>query len=58
MKECIPKRTEEGMDKRKIMRCLKRYVTREIYRQLTHPVPAPAIADVRPLRHELGITLH
>ena len=56
-KDYVTKRTEEGKSKREIMRCLKRYVAREIYRQLTNPVPAPAVADLRPLRHELGITL-
>jgi transposase len=56
-KDYVTKRTEEGKSKREIMRCLKRYVAREIYRQITNPVPAPVIADLRPLRHELGITL-
>ncbi len=56
-KEYVAQRTEEGKSKREIMRCLKRYVAREVYRQITNPVPAPAIADLRPLRHELGVTL-
>lgn len=56
-KEYVAKRTEEGKGKREIMRCLKRYVAREVYRQITNPVPAPVVADLRPLRHELGITL-
>lgn len=56
-KAYVTKRTEEGKSKREIMRCLKRYVAREIYRQITNPTPAPAVADLRPSRHELGITL-
>ena len=39
------------------MRCLKRYVGREVYRQITNPVPAPTFTDIRALRRELGITL-
>ena len=39
------------------MRCLKRYVSREIYNQLTNPRPAPVITDLRPTRQQLGITL-
>ena len=32
--------TLEGLSKREIMRCLKRYVAREIYRVLTAPSSA------------------
>lgn len=39
------------------MRCLKRYVAREVYRQITNPTQAPSVSDLRPLRQELGITL-
>lgn len=56
-KDYVAKRTEEGKSKREIMRCLKRYVAREIYRQITNPIPAPTVTDLRPLRHELGLTL-
>ena len=31
----VARRTLEGLSKREIMRCLKRYVAREIYRVLT-----------------------
>ena len=34
------RRTLEGLSKREIMRCLKRYVAREIYRVLTAPSSA------------------
>ena len=40
-KDYVTKRTEEGKSKREIMRCLKRYVAREIY-QLIKPRPEPA----------------
>ena len=39
------------------MRCLKRYVARELYRQSMHPAPASLISDLRPLRRQLGLTL-
>jgi len=39
------------------MRCLKRYVAREIYSQIFSPIAAPDITDLRPLRRQLGVTL-
>ena len=33
----VERRTREGLSKREVMRCLKRYVAREIYRVLTAP---------------------
>ena len=33
----VERRTHEGLSKREVMRCLKRYVAREIYRVLTVP---------------------
>jgi hypothetical protein len=56
-KDYVAKRTEEGKSKRKIMRCLKRYVAREVYRQIIKPIPAPPVLEISPLRHELGLTL-
>lgn len=56
-KEYVAKRTIEGKGKREIMRCLKRYVAREIYRQIFNPIAAPTITDLRPLRKQLGLTL-
>ncbi|WP_394253082.1 IS110 family RNA-guided transposase [Arthrobacter pityocampae] len=56
-KDYVAKRTEEGKSKREIIRCLKRYVAREVYHQITNPTPAPTFDDLRPLRHELGLTL-
>ena len=31
---CVERRTKEGLSKREIIRCLKRYVAREVYRHL------------------------
>ncbi|WP_284981810.1 IS110 family transposase [Arthrobacter sp. efr-133-TYG-118] len=53
----VSKRTANGKSKREIMRCLKRYVAREIYRQITNPKPAPNNADLRQKRNQIGITL-
>ncbi|MCU1531534.1 MAG: transposase, partial [Arthrobacter sp.] len=53
----VAKRTADGKSKRETMRCLKRYVAREIYRQIFSPVAAPDITDLRPLRQQLGVTL-
>jgi transposase len=33
----LERRTKDGLTKREIIRCLKRYIAREIYRELTHP---------------------
>ena len=35
----VERRTGEGLSKHEVMRCLKRYVAREIYRVLTAPSP-------------------
>ena len=51
------RRTAEGKSKKEIIRCLKRYVSREIFNQVKNPKLAPAISDLRPLRQQLGITL-
>jgi transposase len=42
------RRRAEGKSTREIIRCLKRYIAREVYRLLTNP---PAVAD----RHELRV---
>lgn len=57
-KNYVSKRTTEGKNKREIMRCLKRYVSREIYRQIFNPVPAPDITDLRQKRKSLGLTVN
>ena len=56
-KDYVAKRTAEGKSKREIMRCLKRYAAREIYRQITNPQPAPSNADLRQMRTTLGHTI-
>ena len=40
-REYVARRTAEGKSKREILRCLKRYVAREVYRILTAPGPSP-----------------
>jgi transposase len=40
-KEYVARRTQEGKSKREIIRCLKRYVAREVYRVLISCVAAP-----------------
>jgi hypothetical protein len=37
----VERRTNQGLSKLDIMRCLKRYIAREVYHQLTSP-PATA----------------
>ncbi len=38
----VARRTAEGKSKREIMRCLKRYVAREVYRVLVSAAPSPS----------------
>jgi transposase len=54
----VERRTAEGMSKKEIMRCLKRYVAREIYHVLTNP-PTELITgeQVRAIRNERGLSL-
>jgi transposase len=33
----VQRRTAEGLSKKEIIRCLKRYIARELYKILTHP---------------------
>jgi transposase len=40
-RDYMARRTAEGMSKKEIMRCLKRYIAREIYRVLTADVQRP-----------------
>lgn len=41
----VERRTAEGLSKKEIIRCLKRYLAREIYRLLPEPSSAPALAS-------------
>ncbi|MFB9638824.1 IS110 family transposase, partial [Streptomyces spiralis] len=37
----VARRTAEGMSKKDILRCLKRFIAREVYGHLTHPHHTP-----------------
>ena len=45
----LQRRTAEGLSEKEIIRCLKRYIARELYKILTHPktdaIPAKDLAD-------------
>ena len=56
-KEYVAKRTADGKSKKEIIRCLKRYVAREIYRVLQNPRMAPPTNDLQPRRVALGLTM-
>ena len=51
------KRQADGKTRREIIRCLKRHITREIYRLLTSPHPTPDGTDLRSQRNQARITL-
>ena len=38
----VQRRTTEGLSKREIIRCLKRFLVREVFRLLPRPAAAPA----------------
>ena len=44
----VARRTAEGKSKREILRCLKRYVAREVYRVLVVAVEAPPLTTAYP----------
>jgi transposase len=54
-REYVARRTAEGKGKREILRCLKRYVAREVYRMLmpatsASPLTAPSPSEATPSR--------
>ena len=51
------RRTAEGKTRREILRCLKRYIAREVYQLLVNPHPTPAPEQLRTRREQAGITL-
>jgi len=53
----VARRRQEGKSTKEIMRCLKRYVAREIYDQLLHPRPAPDAGSLRTVRTTKQLTL-
>ena len=50
------RRRAEGKSQRYIIRCLKRYVAREIFQLLHHPEPATTGQDLRTARQAAGLT--
>ncbi len=53
----MARRRAEGRSQREIVRCLKRYVAREIYHHLVDPQAPPVGAELRALRKSCGIGL-
>jgi len=54
----VARRTAEGKTRKEIMRCLKRFVAREIFHALTNPDPhTPTGPEIRERRTQAGITL-
>ena len=51
------RRTAQGKSRREIIRCLKRYIAREIHQLLTDPPAVPQGAHLRHLRHTAGVTI-
>ncbi|MGY2746956.1 IS110 family RNA-guided transposase [Arthrobacter sp. UYCu723] len=56
-KDYVARRHQEGKSTKEIMRCLKRYVAREIYDQLLHPRPGPDAGTLRTVRTAKQLTL-
>ncbi|MPZ88959.1 MAG: transposase [Nitriliruptorales bacterium] len=58
-RDYVERRTTEGKTKKEIMRCLKRYIAREVFRAITSPpgdLP-PAGPLLRQLRKQRGLSL-
>ena len=55
--EYVKKRRAEGKTRKEIIRCLKRYIARQVYRLLTDPPSTPNGADLRCLRQKTRTTL-
>jgi transposase len=53
----IARRISEGKTKREAIRCLKRYVAREVYALIAHPPVVPAGAQLRTARQRGGWSL-
>ena len=51
------RRRSQPKTRRQILRCLKRYITRQIYQLLTNPPPIPHRADLRRQRTRHRLTL-
>ena len=44
----VTRRTAQGLSKREIIRCLKRYVAREVYRLIRQALPITKVASANP----------
>lgn len=53
-KDYVARRQAEGKSQRFIIRCLKRYVAREVHQLLLHPQLATTGRDLRLARRQLG----
>ncbi len=56
-KDYAARRKSEGLSRRAIIRCLKRFIAREIYQHLTNPQAVETGADLRPRRNACGLSL-
>jgi transposase len=56
-RDYVTRRRTEGLSTKEIMRCLKRFVAREMFHHLTNPPPAPLVHDLRPARLAANHTL-
>jgi len=52
------RRTSEGKSRREIIRCLKRYIAREVFRTLTRPEAIPCGVDLHDARITAGFNLN
>jgi transposase len=56
-KAYLARRTTEGKTKREIVRCLKRYIAREVFRHLTAPASIPHGPQLRTARQNANLSL-
>jgi transposase len=56
-KDYMKRRLAEGKSKREVVRCLKRYVAREMFTLLTNPPEVPVGAELRKAREKAKISL-
>jgi transposase len=55
--EYVQRRTAEGLSTREIIRCLKRYIAREVFHVIANPPPpAPSGNEIRALRTAAGLS--
>ncbi len=53
----VARRTAEGKTRPEIMRCLKRFVAREIFNVIVNPPVVPTGHEIRQRRLQAGVTL-